>query len=59
MDFTREIYIQSYHEPLGLQVILHLGAAKKLGGEAKVRVIDYEPNVLHGVATLLHHSPDK
>lgn len=42
-----------------MQLILYLGAERKMGGEVKLIITDWEPNVIHNNISQLLNSPDK
>lgn len=42
-----------------MQLILFLGAERKIGGEVRLNITDWEPNVVHNNISQLVNSPDK
>ena len=58
-NITTEFYIDTFDPQIHIQTILLLGNDRKLGGEANLKILDYEPNVIHSITSGLNHSPDK
>lgn len=58
-NITTEFYIDSLEPLIHIQVILLLGNERKMGGEVNLKILDYEPNVIHSITSGLNYSPDK
>ena len=59
VNHTSEFYVSEHDPTLHIQVILHLGQERKLGGDVHLPLLDWDSNVVHNHICNLSNSPDK